>query len=181
MSTKTPAPPPAAARNWHVEGLSERTSKGLVVGGWIVGHPRTSRLLFLSFALTVVVVVANGIERPANQAQPREQTQRQDIALSTRPVATPEQRVVDEMIGRYEIVIHGGTFNEICAQAGILKAAYLQAHDLDGYRNWGITEKYACNYVSGDGDLTVHQFTDQLKDKAMAYATVISELQKYVR
>lgn len=63
---------------------------------------------------------------------------------------TIEQRVVDEEITQYRIVVENGSTTEICVHAGMVKAAMLQAHDSSGYYDWGQVESRMCSNHSSD-------------------------------
>jgi hypothetical protein len=107
---------------------------------------------------------------PATQTQ-TVQTRTPEPVVEAR---TPEQQVVDQMIDRYRIVVESGTYTDICAQAGFVKAAYLQAGDKVGYAKWVKVESAACAY--SNGSLTIDQYAARLgKDTREECRTRVSE------
>ena len=55
-----------------------------------------------------------------------------------------EGKVADDAVKEYEIAKRNGTKMDVCVQAGLVTAAYLQAKDEDKYREWKATEKADC-------------------------------------
>lgn len=116
-----------------------------VVVGWIAFKFATS-----TSASTPAAVAAPQARQAAIQAAT-------PIPIA-QAVATPEQQVVDQMIQRYRMVVNSGTMLDLCTQAGMVKAAYLQAADQRGYANWTQQEKEICGY-SSEFDQTVQYWT----------------------
>ncbi|TDA64297.1 hypothetical protein E0765_06165 [Sulfuricurvum sp. IAE1] len=53
-------------------------------------------------------------------------------------------QVVDDAIAQYNIAKSGGNAMDTCVQAGMVKAAMLQAKNETGYKEWDATEKSDC-------------------------------------
>jgi hypothetical protein len=90
-------------------------------------------------------------------------TYQEQVATSAPVEKTPEQKVVDQMIERYRMTLTGGSLADICAQAGVVKAAYLQAGDQQGYSNWTRQEFKSC-HQPGDNVNTVRDAVRELAD-----------------
>ena len=58
-----------------------------------------------------------------------------------------EAKVATDAVEQYRIAERQGDKMQICVQAGIVSAAYLQAKDEANYRIWKITEKTKCSEV----------------------------------
>lgn len=56
-----------------------------------------------------------------------------------------EDRVAADAVDQYNIAKRGGDLMQICLQAGIASAAYLQAKDETNYQAWKETEKSECS------------------------------------
>lgn len=54
------------------------------------------------------------------------------------------EQVVKDSIAQYNITKSGGNAMDICVQAGMVKAAMLQAKNDSGYKEWDTTEKTDC-------------------------------------
>lgn len=54
------------------------------------------------------------------------------------------KKVVDDSIKQYEIAKRNGTQMDVCANAGMVKAAFLQAKDETNYSKWVEIEKQDC-------------------------------------
>jgi hypothetical protein len=110
---------------------------------------------------------------------------------------TPEQKVVDQMIDRYRMTLTGGTLADICAQAGVVKAAYLQAGDQQGYSNWTKQEFKSCHQIANmadtvdsavremadsyaDGDGVWHRRKDPRAEEAKWTKIYMDELTQYL-
>jgi hypothetical protein len=85
-------------------------------------------------------------------------------------VTTPEQQVVAQMIGRYRMALSGGTYGDLCVQAGMVKAAMLHAADQQGYTNWTQQERTVCRWASGVSEYSVGP---DLRAKALSNAKVV--------
>ncbi|MEO7032937.1 MAG: hypothetical protein ABI548_03805 [Polyangiaceae bacterium] len=55
-----------------------------------------------------------------------------------------KKKVATDAVAQYEIAKRGGSKIEICAHAGMVSAAWLQAQDEASYRTWKATEKADC-------------------------------------
>lgn len=53
-------------------------------------------------------------------------------------------KVINDSIDQYNITKRGGNAIEICVQAGMVSAAFLQAKDEAGYKKWKDIEKKDC-------------------------------------
>lgn len=53
-------------------------------------------------------------------------------------------QVASDAVKEFEIAVRNGTPMDKCVQAGLVTAAYLQAHDEENYRRWKQTEATAC-------------------------------------
>jgi hypothetical protein len=95
---------------------------------------------------------------PATQTQ-TVQTRTPEPVVEAR---TPEQQVVDQMIDRYRIVVESGTYTDMCAQAGFVKAAYLQAGDNAGYSSWIQVERGVCGNLTLAADKTIGEYSKEL-------------------
>jgi hypothetical protein len=56
-----------------------------------------------------------------------------------------ENSVADDFEKQYDIAKRNGDRMQMCVQAGIVAAAYLQAHDDTQYRTWKATEESDCS------------------------------------
>lgn len=55
-----------------------------------------------------------------------------------------EKQVADDQVKQYDIAKRSGDKIQACVQAGIVKAAFLQAKDEGNYKKWMATEKADC-------------------------------------
>lgn len=55
-----------------------------------------------------------------------------------------QNQVVADAVKQYEIAKRNGTAMDICVQAGLVSASYLQAQDESNYSIWKMTEKQDC-------------------------------------
>ncbi len=55
-----------------------------------------------------------------------------------------ETKVADDFVAKYQIAKREGDKMQICVQAGIVAASYLQAKDEANYQQWKQTEKADC-------------------------------------
>lgn len=55
-----------------------------------------------------------------------------------------EQQVAKEMVEQYEIAKKQGDKIQICVQAGLVSAAFLQAKDEENYNKWKKIEAEVC-------------------------------------
>lgn len=55
-----------------------------------------------------------------------------------------QNQVADDSVQQYQIAKSGGDKMQICVQAGMVSAAYLQAKDQENYLKWKQTEKSDC-------------------------------------
>jgi hypothetical protein len=64
------------------------------------------------------------------------------------PVGTVQAQVnrsvVDDVLAQYETAKQGGNAMDVCIHAGIVKAAFIQAKDAAGTKNWDRTERADC-------------------------------------
>ncbi|WP_263377686.1 hypothetical protein [Granulicella paludicola] len=63
-----------------------------------------------------------------------------------------ENKVADEVLDQYRIAKRSGSPMDACVQAGIVRAAYLQAKDEANYQRWHMTEQNDCR-LAGVPDL----------------------------
>lgn len=54
------------------------------------------------------------------------------------------QKVADDAVAQYHIAERQGDKIQICVQAGMVSAAYLQAQNESSYQNWKEIEKIDC-------------------------------------
>ena len=59
-------------------------------------------------------------------------------------MAKLEQQVASDFTQQYEIAKRNGSPADICIQAGIVAASYLQAKDEPNYQTWKATQKSDC-------------------------------------
>jgi len=57
-----------------------------------------------------------------------------------------ENKVANDAVQEYEIAKNQGDKTQICVQAGLVSAAYLQAKDESNYQKWKTIEKQDCPY-----------------------------------
>ena len=73
----------------------------------------------------------------------------QHYAQSSQRAASSMQdiydKVVDDAESQYQIARSSGSQVDICVQAGMVAAAYLQAQDQPGYSRWKMIEKRDCD------------------------------------
>lgn len=62
-----------------------------------------------------------------------------------------KRQVIDDAIKQYQIVEKSGNIVDMCVQAGIVKAAYLQANDESGYNSWSNITSKACEAAGMPG------------------------------
>jgi len=55
-----------------------------------------------------------------------------------------ENKVADDAVKKYDIAKRSGTKMDICVQAGLVSAAYLEAKNEDKYREWKAIERADC-------------------------------------
>ena len=60
------------------------------------------------------------------------------------------KKVTDDMVAQYEIAKKQGDVMQICVQAGMVSAAYLQAKDEAKYNEWKAIEKTDCKAAGID-------------------------------
>ena len=60
------------------------------------------------------------------------------------------RQVINDSVEQLEIVMKGGSSIDICVQAGMVSAAFLQAKDEEGYLTAKKFEKKACNAAGLD-------------------------------
>ena len=53
-------------------------------------------------------------------------------------------QVANDAVARYQMARKGGNAKDMCVQAGVVSAAFLQAHDEAQYLSWKNTEKLDC-------------------------------------
>lgn len=53
-------------------------------------------------------------------------------------------QVADDAVAQYRIAERNGTAMDKCVHAGLVSAAYIQAHDEENYRLWKAVEKKDC-------------------------------------
>ena len=58
------------------------------------------------------------------------------------------QQVASDAVTQYEIAKRGGNRVDICVQAGMVSAAYLQAKDERNYQQWKQIENKDCAYMN---------------------------------
>jgi hypothetical protein len=56
-----------------------------------------------------------------------------------------QDSVANEALEQYDIAKRSGTAMDRCVHAGIVRAAYLQAHDEDNYKKWLSIERTDCS------------------------------------
>lgn len=61
------------------------------------------------------------------------------------PLAIIENKVADDAVDQYNIAKRQGDKIQICVQAGLVAAAYLQAKDETNYNKWQAIKKSDCN------------------------------------
>ncbi|MDD5360015.1 MAG: hypothetical protein PHI02_07080 [Sulfurovaceae bacterium] len=66
-------------------------------------------------------------------------------------VEAAKKQVIDDAIKQYQIVEKSGNIVDMCVQAGIVKAAYLQANDESGYKSWSNITTKACEAAGMPG------------------------------
>ncbi len=100
------------------------------------GHPnaQASHLSGGSVFLTLVVVglgiwwmAGGGVEKQAQKE-----------------LGKIEHQVAGDMVKQYEIAKRNGDLMQICVQAGMTTAAYLQANDEPNYQTWNKIQKVDC-------------------------------------
>lgn len=64
--------------------------------------------------------------------------------LSDTSITSIENKVAEDAVTQYNIAKSQGDKMQICVQAGIVSAAYLQAKDQENYNKWKTTEKADC-------------------------------------
>lgn len=74
------------------------------------------------------------------QAEQQAQIQKQVQVLDE----TAKNKVVDDTLTQYDIAKKQGDAMQICVQAGMVSAAYLQAHNDTEYSKWKDIEKQDC-------------------------------------
>ena len=55
-----------------------------------------------------------------------------------------KSKVADDFVKEYEITKRNGTVMDRCAQAGLVKAAFLQDQNEEKYQEWSSIQKYDC-------------------------------------
>jgi hypothetical protein len=111
------------------------------------------------------------------------------VALLVSGVAVaqpPAQRVVQGELNKYSMVVQGGDRADICAQAGMVKAAMLQAQDSTGYAKWTRAQRILCTrdgtptdaervvdaqFITGDPGVEIEK---QANDRAMLSTCLVS-------
>lgn len=64
---------------------------------------------------------------------------------ATADLAHIKAQVAADAVGRYDLARRsGGSPTDVCVQAGMVAAAYLQAADESNYRRWKNTERADC-------------------------------------
>lgn len=58
-----------------------------------------------------------------------------------------ERKVAQDAIEQYEIAVRSNDPTQICVQAGLVSAAYMQAKDEQKFREWRRTETRACQHM----------------------------------
>jgi len=58
------------------------------------------------------------------------------------------EKVISDAKREYQIASSSGTPVDRCVHAGLVAAAYLQAHDQSNYQQWKMHEDSDCNYTS---------------------------------
>lgn len=61
------------------------------------------------------------------------------------------RQVIDDSIKQYQIVERSGNVIDMCVHAGMVKAAYLQANDEGGYKNWSDITSKVCKAAGMPG------------------------------
>lgn len=114
--------------------------------GFIIG-------VFL-FLLIVGTIVGGSSEKPMpvqnNNETTSQSTQKPQSALykatqnHAHPLNVIENKVADDAVDKYNIAKRQGDKIQICVQAGLVAAAYLQAKDESNYNKWQSIKKSDC-------------------------------------
>jgi hypothetical protein len=60
----------------------------------------------------------------------------------------PAYGVIDDFLKEYEIAARADDATDKCWRAGLVAAAYLEAHDEIGYRKWKVVQKADCEEMA---------------------------------
>ncbi len=66
-------------------------------------------------------------------------------------VDAAKRQVIDDAIKQYQIVERSGNIIDMCVHAGMVKAAYLQANNEGGYKNWSDITSRVCKTAGMPG------------------------------
>jgi hypothetical protein len=66
---------------------------------------------------------------------------------ANRDMKTIEDKVAIDAVKEYQMAVDSGDRTDICVHAGMVAAAYQQAHDEPNYLSWKQTEKGDCAYM----------------------------------
>jgi predicted nucleic acid-binding Zn ribbon protein len=97
------------------------------------GHPQSRvsviRTLFYIIAILGLILwfAGGGFEQQVNQN-----------------LQTVHNKVADDAVQQYQIAKRQGDSIQVCVQAGLVSAAYLQAQDEANYQQWKATETADC-------------------------------------
>lgn len=121
--------------------------------GCLLGCLITLAVLFVVFIvipLFVGIIFSPTIDNNASNSSTSTTTNKSQSALykatknHARPLNVIENKVADDTVEQYNIVKRQGDKIQICVQAGIVAAAYLQAKDEKNYSKWQSIKKSDC-------------------------------------
>lgn len=99
------------------------------------------RLCFIAFALIA------GCSSPAEQEAARFEAEMAKLRSMTDQISRQDAlfaQVAADAVDRYEIAKRQGNKIQICVQAGVVSASYLQAKDEPAYNHWKQVEASDC-------------------------------------
>jgi hypothetical protein len=103
------------------------------------------KYVFSAIALLIFIGYLAGNGSPSSSTSQRS-AQSSQKAASSNFMQDILDKVVDDAEREYQMARRGGSEVDICVHAGMVAAAYLQAHDQSGYNRWKMREKSDCDY-----------------------------------
>jgi hypothetical protein len=95
--------------------------------------------LFLFIAL--MAIIGSGSDKKQVTGRAQQQTQFQPKPSFMDDV---NQKVISDAEEEYQIANRSGNATDRCVHAGIVAAAYIQAHDQSGYQRWKMRQDSDC-------------------------------------
>jgi hypothetical protein len=118
----------------------------------------TGRVIQASLMLAVIVGLWTYILQPSKKTTPVDPPAAQAVEQPAPAPASPEVMVQEQEIAKFHTLIRADArVVNVCAQAGMVKAAFLQSNDVLNVEKWDKIEQALCDSRYMDYDKPISQ------------------------